>query len=237
MSEWSYQPAADQELPPGQRLRSVRRETGVTGAIAHYGWGTFVRIYLRAYHRLQIEGRENLPADAPFVVIANHSSHLDALTIATALPWRLRRKAYPIAAGDTFFESHTTAFFSAIMLNALPMWRKRTVRHALDQLRQRMLEEPCGYILFPEGTRSRTGELGTFRSGIGMLIAGTGVPVIPCCLSGAHDAWPPTSRVPRPRPIRIRIGKALLFPDTPNERTGWNDVAKQLEAAVLDLRI
>jgi 1-acyl-sn-glycerol-3-phosphate acyltransferase len=73
----------------------------------------------------------------------------------------------------------------------LPMWRKNCGSHALADLKQRLVEEPCGLILFPEGKRSRDGSLGPFKPGLGMLIASTNVPVVPCHVSGAFQAFPP----------------------------------------------
>ena len=64
-------------------------------------------------------------------------------------------KIFPIAAGDVFFETPAWAAFAAGIMNALPMWRKKFGPHALQELRQRLVEEPCAYILFPEGARSR----------------------------------------------------------------------------------
>ena len=71
------------------------------------------------------------------------------------------------------------------------------------------MDEPCGLILFPEGTRSRDGSLQPFKAGLGMLTAGTAVPVIPCYLDGAYQAFPPTARWPRPRKIRLKVGHPL----------------------------
>ncbi len=103
---------------------------------------------------------------------------------------------------------------------------------ALRQLRQRMVEEPCGCILFPEGTRSRTGEIAPFKGGLGMLVAGSAVPVVPCHLSGAHAALPPHRHWPRPHPLELRIGRPLLFDRVTNRREGWALVAAKTEAAV-----
>ena len=50
------------------------------------------------------------------------------------------------------------------------------------------MEQACGYILFPEGTRSRDGVIKEFKCGLGMLVAGTDVPVIPCYLQGTFKA-------------------------------------------------
>ena len=165
-------------------------------------------------------------------MVANHSSHLDAITLAAALPWPLRRFAFPIAAGDVFFETPAVALFSAMMLNALPMWRKSCGPHAMQQLRERLISEPTIYVLFPEGTRSRDGNLGRFKPGLGMIVAESEVPVVPCYLHGAHAACPPDRKLPLPLPLHLRIGAPLSFAGIKNERAGWQEIAARLEAAV-----
>src|SRR5439155_16725646 len=176
------------------RLHSVKRESGLVGLISRNLWWWWVRGVLRLTEHVEVSGREHLPGSAPFVIVANHSSHLDVMVLATALPLRLRNCVFPLAAGDTFFETPAVAAFAAGMMNALPLWRKNCGHHALDTLRQRLLAEPCGYILFPEGTRSRTGQMNPFRPGIGMIVAGTSVPVSPCHLYGTFEAMPPSAK-------------------------------------------
>ena len=232
MEDWRYRPAADQALPPAESLRSLRREAGLPAYLAQGAWRALTRAYLRIYHRLTVHGAAHIPARPPFVLIGNHTSHLDAVTLAATLPWRLRSAAFPIAAGDVFFETPAASIFSAMMLNALPMWRKRCGSHAMQELRERLLGDPAIYILFPEGTRSRDGLMGNFKPGLGMLVAEAAAPVVPCYLDGAFHACPPSGGFPRPRRLTLRIGPPLNFAAVPNQREGWRSIAEQAEQAV-----
>jgi 1-acyl-sn-glycerol-3-phosphate acyltransferase len=233
MDPWNFKPARDIELSPVDRARSLRRESGLVSTFGHLTWQLSTRAFFKLYHRLSIDGL--FPLQPPFVMIANHTSHLDALLLAAALPSRLCDCVFPVAAGDVFFDTPTMSLFAATLLNALPMWRKNCGAHALDELKKRLLDEPCGLILFPEGKRSRDGMLGPFKAGLGMLTAGTTVPVVPCHLSGAFEAFPANARWPRPRAIRLKIGKSLVFDSVPNGRDGWNRIASEAREAVRQL--
>jgi 1-acyl-sn-glycerol-3-phosphate acyltransferase len=235
MKPWKLEPAHDIGLPPLERLRSPRREAGLVSSILQQGWGTLVQTYMAIWHRLTIHEPRNLPCATPFILVANHTSYLDSLVLAAALPWRLQARAHPLAAGDTFFESPWGSVFAANFLNALPVWRKKHGNRALQTLRQRLLDESCGFILFPEGTRSRDGRMTSFKAGVGMLVAGTNVPVIPCRLSGCFDALPPGRKLPRRKRIDLHIGAAICFPSQSNDKHGWQQVAQALETAVRGL--
>jgi len=230
--EWNFRPARDFGLPLGRRLRSTSREPGLLSFVAHGLWTLLLRAYLAAFHRLSIAGLENLPPAPPFVLIANHGSHLDALTLAAALPRRLSRVAFSLAAGEVFFAKLPVAGFAALAINALPIWRKHTSEADLAFLRRRLEEDGLVFILFPEGTRSRTGAMARFRPGIGALVADSRIPVVPCFLEGAHAAWPPGRWLPRPRNVSLRIGAPLGFAATANDRAGWVEIAAACEAAV-----
>jgi 1-acyl-sn-glycerol-3-phosphate acyltransferase len=232
---WTYEPAKDLELAPLERARSLKRESGLISTAGHLGWRFVTSSFFRLYHRLSVEAHSPLPAEPPFVMIANHTSHLDALMLASVLPYRLCDRVFPVAAGDVFFTTPVMSLFAATLINALPMWRKNCGSHALAELRKRLVDEPCGLILFPEGTRSRDGSLLPFKAGLGMLTAATAVPVIPCYLDGAYQAFPPTARWPRPGKIRLKVGHPLVFESIPNARDGWEHIAKECRAAVQGL--
>jgi 1-acyl-sn-glycerol-3-phosphate acyltransferase len=229
---WKLRPATDHGMPLGKRLRSLSREPGLIDTALGLLWWSSVRLYLRIYHRLRVAGQEHIPVHPPFIVVANHCSHLDALTMASVIPGRIRHRVYPIAAGDTFFESPAVATFAAFILNALPMWRRSAVRTALGQLRHRLVDEPCAFVLFPEGTRSRSGTMACFKPGLGMIVAQTAVPVIPCYLEGTRQAMPAGTALPRPTAVRLTVGAPLTFLDVDNNKAGWQHIAATTESAV-----
>ena len=235
MEPWNLEPAHDTGLTPSERFRSVRRESGLLESLTHHACFSLIRSYFAIAHRLTIVGREKLPMHGPFVLAANHCSHLDALALGAALTPRHRERAFPIAAGDVFFQTKATSTFSAIMLNALPMWRKNCGPHALADLRLKLQEERAIFIIFPEGGRSRNGSMMPFKHGLGMLVAETNVPVVPCGLIGTFEALPPERNIPRPVAIKLTIGDPVQFPLTANDRTGWSEVARSVESRVRDL--
>ncbi len=236
MDSWHYQPTPDFDQPPLARLKNFPRHPDLLVYLARSLANVFIRVLLRVYHRLEIDGRENLPASGSFVIVANHSSHLDAVALLSALPLRSIHRAFPAAASDYFFTTLPKVAFSAVVVNAMPFDRKEHPRQSLDLCRQ-LLESP-GHILilFPEGTRTVDGEMGRFKPGIGFLTAGTEIPVVPAFLAGAFKAWPKGKWVPRPRKLKIVIGKPLEFRDASPSKEDAVRIAETLREAVVALR-
>lgn len=223
MEPWSFRTAKDLGLPAGERLRSVQRENGLAEAAVQVAWLSFGRLWMRVWHRLEVRGRENLPSAAPYVLVANHASHLDALVLANVVPVGVQTRVAPIAAADVFFQKKFLTAFAALCGNALPIWRRRRISgaHGLEELRERLVADRFIYILFPEGTRTRSGELQPFKSGLGVLVAGTSVPVVPCRLTGAFAAGPPGAHFPRPVKITVAVGQPASFAEESNDHAGW----------------
>jgi 1-acyl-sn-glycerol-3-phosphate acyltransferase len=235
MEPWQLEPARDTGLTPAERFRSIRRESGLLESLMHQACFSTLRFYFGIAHRLTIKDRDKLPPHGPFVLAANHCSHLDALVLGAALKLRHRERAFPIAAGDIFFQTTASSVFSAVMLNALPVWRKHCGPHALSELRRKLQEEKAIFIIFPEGGRTRTGSMTPFKHGLGMLVAETNVPVVPCGLFGTFEALPPNKKIPRPVKIKLTIGEPLEFAAIPNNREGWSQIARSVESSIRSL--
>ena len=194
-----------------------------------------LRMWLRLYHRLRIVGRDNLPKSGSFIMVSNHTSHLDALCLLAALPLRKLHRTFPAAAQDYFFVSLPRCAVSAVFLNAMPFARQVHVRQSLELCRGLLANEGNILILFPEGTRSTTGVMSEFRPGIGSLLAGTRVPVVPCALQGAFRAWPKGTIIPRPFALRLVIGKPRVYERLAPGRESAELIAHDLKAAVQEL--
>lgn len=232
LQDFDLKPANDLGMTHRQRALSLARESGLIETGTHLAYWSMMRFYLALYHRLSVTGRRHIPAKPPYIMIANHSSHLDTLMLVSAQRWRDHDRIFPLAAGDYFFETPAMATFAMMCVNALPLWRRNCGRHVLGELRKRLVSEPCAFVLFPEGTRSPDGRLGPFKAGLGMIVAGTPVPVVPCGISGVLEALPRNKRLPRPRRLSLTIGEPLLFQDVSNDRAGWELIAQQTHAAV-----
>jgi 1-acyl-sn-glycerol-3-phosphate acyltransferase len=193
-------------------------------------WQT-LRGWLSLFHHLTIDGQQHLPSSPPCVLVANHASHLDTLILAAALPPPLRQRLRPLAAADVFFRTRLRAWLASCLVGAVPFSRKGGLHQLLD-LRRRLERDRCVYILYPEGTRSRSGRMAAFRHGLGVLMAGSRVPALPCYLQGTFAALPPGRLLPRPRKLVLRIGRPLLFVDVENTRRGWDHVGVCVESAV-----
>ena len=95
-----------------------------------------------------------------------------------------------------------------------------------------MKEEGNILILFPEGTRTTTGTMGRFRSGIGRLAAGNDIDILPCHLEGGLRAWPKGRLLPRPRKLHLRIGQAKNYRHLDPGPASVRAVCAELEAYV-----
>ncbi len=235
MDPWHYETARDLDQSLVERLRNFPREPDMFVYGARLTATLMVRSWLRLYHRLKITGRENLPVDRSFVLVANHASHLDVLCLLSSLPLGKVHRAFPAAARDYFFVSAPRAIAAAIVVNALPFDRGILGWQSLGVCGQ-LLQNPGNIlVLFPEGTRSTTGNIGEFKPGIGLLVAGTDVPVVPCYLHGAGRAWPKGCWVPRPRQVRVTIGAPRVYGSHVRGKASAQEICRELREAVLEL--
>lgn len=232
---WQYETVSDLDQSLAQRLRNFPREPEMFVYALRSLSALTLRGWLRTYHRFAIDGRENLPLDESFIMVCNHASHLDALCLLSALPLKKLHRAFPIAARDYFFVNIRRVAIAAIFVNAMPFARKEGIRESMELCRQ-VLDNPGNIIiLFPEGTRTKTREMGEFRPGIGSLVAGRSVKVVPCAVRGTFDALRKGAWFPRPRKLTLTIGKPRSFADYSTERDSVHRISSELQHAVTEL--
>jgi 1-acyl-sn-glycerol-3-phosphate acyltransferase len=235
MESWKYHPSPGIGKPVSESLQSFPREPGMLAYAIRSIAALLLRAWMRTYHRLHIEGRENLPACGSYVLVCNHTSHLDTLGLLTGVPLRQLHHCFPAAAADYFFSSLPRSAVSAILINALPFDRQANGAESLALCSDLLQQEGNVLILFPEGTRTTTGTMGRFRSGIGRLAAGRDVVILPCHLEGGLRAWPKGRWLPRPHKLRLRIGQAQNYGRLGQDRESVKAVCADLEARVARL--
>src|SRR5262245_13140886 len=119
-SSWQYGTAVQIGRSLPDRLRDFPRRPDALIDGVRFVSALPIRAWLKVYHQFTIVGRENLPTGGSFVMVSNHSSHLDALCMLSALPLRRLNRAYPAAAEDYFFVSLPRVAAAAIFVNAMP---------------------------------------------------------------------------------------------------------------------
>jgi len=235
MKEWEYQPPPDIDESMAETLQNFPRQPKMLPYAIRSIASLLLRGWMRVYHRLQIEGRDNLPDAGSFILVCNHTSHLDTLCMMCAVPLPRIHRTFPAAAADYFFSSLPRSAISAILINALPFNRQAKGAESLAICAKLLENEGNVLIIFPEGTRTTTGEMGRFRSGIGRLLAGTDLAVLPCYLEGGLRAWPKGKLVPRPRKLRLIIGATRTYGHLEKKSESVRAICCDLEQRVANL--
>ncbi len=185
----------------GRALREAAAELDIPWArtrLAGIARENFQRFILNPtmdyYTRRRTTGREKLAAlKGPVILVANHASHIDTPVILAALPRRLRRRTAVAAAADYFYRNRVVAWLVSMLFNTVPIERKgsggglaKSGSH-LDKL----LDQGWSLLLYPEGTRSRSGGTGRVKRGAAVLAANHKLTIVPIRVTGTAQAMPP----------------------------------------------
>lgn len=156
---------------------------------------------------IHVHGERHLDdLQAPFIAIANHSSHADTTAIFGALPRRLSRNLAAGAAADYFFKQKIRSLPTRLFFNTYPIDRGGMRAH--QGMSGRLLDDGVPLLIYPEGTRSRTGAMAKFKNGVAALSIQHKVPVLPIALVGSYAAMPYGQNLPLPGrpPVHIVFG-------------------------------
>lgn len=156
----------------------------------------------------RVVGREHLAElEGPSLICPTHASHFDFSAIRLAFGSRHRRRMTAAAAAD-YFATKKTRWFMAAWLGAFAF--NRTGRGA-DSIAaaEGLLAAGWHLVMFPEGTRTMTGEINPFQPGIGLLARHTGRQVLPVRIVGIREVLPKGGRRPHRHPVEVRIGAPI----------------------------
>lgn len=167
------------------------------------------KVVLRMYFRLKGEGLENIP-DGPFILAPNHQSFFDGLFVAVFLKNKLMKKTYFYAK-----EKHVKQRWLKFVANKnnVIVMDLSDLKTSLQKLAS-VLREKKNIIIFPEGTRTKTGDIGDFKKTFAILSRELNIPIVPVAIDGAYDALPSGKIFPRPwKKVSVKFHKPVYPSD------------------------
>jgi 1-acyl-sn-glycerol-3-phosphate acyltransferase len=199
----------------------------------------YVTPYVKYMTSLKVVGVENIKGERPYIFVANHTSNLDTPIMIAAIPAKIRNQTVVAGAMDTFFMSRVSAFRAVLRFNVIPIDRHKVNRRS-SQLAIEVLEDKWNLLLFPEGGRTKDGNLQEFKGGAAYLAQRTNSTIIPIYI---HDIGflrgPKYAKAPKyinapsnsRHPVTVAFGKPLKCGDGENIRKFNN----RIEDAVVAL--
>ena len=151
---------------------------------------------------LKVSGKEHLPKTGGVLLLANHQSYLDPVLIGV----QLHRPLSYLGRSELFRNPVLSRLF--LRLNAVPLHQGAGDIHALRET-IKLLKEGHILTIFPEGSRTETGEIGPLQPGFTLVVRKAGVPIVPVVIEGSFQAWRRGQKIFKPYPIRVKFGPAL----------------------------
>lgn len=186
----------------------------------------FFTLYLRLFHRLEIRGRQRIPATGPVILCANHSSYFDSMLLGLCTPRPVRFLIF------RDFYRHPLLGWFVRACGAIPVSQNGADKEAM-KLALAALARGEIIGIFPEGRLSRTGLPGTPKAGIGFLAAVSGAVIVPVTIAGAFYAYPRGRRIPRPASISVTVQQPVTVDVSRRRERGYVDsIAEDVMATI-----
>ena len=170
----------------------------------------FIRPMILLIAGIYVKGKENLPTEGPYIMIANHNSHLDTFVLMSLFSSTKIKKIRPVAAADYFLKNKWFRWFFLIVIGVIPISRqpKKTSIHPFSKV-EAALNQGEIIIIFPEGSRGEMDEISSFQTGIAHLAKRfPDIPIIPVYLQGTGKCLPKGESLFVPFIIDVHISGA-----------------------------
>lgn len=198
-------------------------ELPTTGLLYNTGMRMFKCLF-RVYNTLTICGRENVPAEGPFILAPNHQSYVDAPIVMSGLRRRTRKECYFYAT-----EEHVNTLLRRKMAarNNVIIMEKANLKNSILKMAE-VLKQGKNIVIFPEGSRTHDGQLSTFKKSFAILSQELCVPIIPVCIRGAYEALPRSKKFLRPHHIEVEY----LEPILPQKGMTYDELSESVRDAI-----
>ena len=192
----------------------------------HYRLGWIVTLGIaRILWGYRSAGGERIPLKGPVIIACNHVSNWDPVLVGLGCP----REVHFMAKQELFDNPFLGWLIRAY--NALPV-KRGTADHRALRRASGVLREGGALLMFPEGTRSTSGELGSAKAGVGFLACSSGAPIVPAHITGSQSLKRAAARA---APLRVTFGTPLA-PEATSTKEGYAAVTDRVMSAIRLLR-
>ncbi len=192
--------------PADDVRRRLNLESGMLCRIGKRLLKSALLLFFKTYNRLSVRGAEHLPHQGPYLVAPNHLSLADAPAVMAAVPWVVGSQMFFLGTTDYFGGPVTSKIAKA--LQVIPVDMDARLYGAL-QLSAYVLRKGKVLCVFPEGGRSRDGNLKEFKKGVGIIAKELNIPVVPVAIEGTYEMLATGMNFPRPAGISITFGRPI----------------------------
>lgn len=200
---------------------------GVVRSILLLIFGKLIISHLCGVKVKKIEKNEDI--EMPVIYIANHESHLDAPLILSGLSIKERANVAVAAAKDHFFKNWIQFFTISSTVNIFPISRSGYCRNNF-RIMSELISNGKSILIFPEGTRSRNGEMNSFKKGVAKIIKDLNVPVVPVKIENTFKLLPYNKKIPAKGKVNLKFGDLLIFKSESSE-----DITRTLEEKIKNM--
>lgn len=194
--------------------------TWITGSI----FIKTLKLFFSVYFRLRSSGQENIP-EGPCIIAPNHQSYLDGVFVSAFLKHSQIRKTFFYAKAKHV--NNKFLKFIANKNNIIVVDIDQDLKESIQKMGE-ALKTNNNIMIFPEGTRTKTGELGDFKKTFAILSCELNIPIVPVSLKGAFEALPRGSRFPKPF---TKVEVDFLPPIYPEGHT-YDTLAQQVQTQI-----
>jgi len=205
VSRSGHHPALEEDEEPYEFLK----ERSVLRNFAKRTLALIFRVVSRWYFGLEVKGARHVEGLESFIITPNHNSLLDVPVVLSSLPRRVAEGVFSPAAKDYFYDRHPfRRWLITLVFDSFPFDRYGNFAKALKRCKY-TISQGKSLILFPEGTRSVSGQLLPFKIGLAALALDLGIPIVPTYMKGIHEAFGKGMLLPRPGKIEVRFGEPI----------------------------
>jgi 1-acyl-sn-glycerol-3-phosphate acyltransferase len=201
---------------------------GLKEKVIYYFFKVIFTIFYKILFRNEVKGKHNIPEAGGVIIAANHLSYLDPPLIGISM----KRQAYYMAK-ESLFKNPLIGWF--VRSFSIPVDRESpkpsTIKEAV-----KLLKDGKVLVLFPEGGRSKDGDIGGGKRGVAMIAAMSKAPVVPTLIEGTDRALPKGARFLSPAKVRITFGKPMKIKSDESTRDYQNRLTEEIMERIRQLK-